>query len=205
MENRGEKIGILGGTFDPIHTGHLLIGEAAYEQFGLDTVFFMPAGNPPHKPESSERASDEDRAAMVELAIAENPHFALFDWELLQDGPSYTYITLERLKQQNPRNEYFFIIGEDSLRDFNKWVNPGRIAAAASLLTAVRDDDTREEFEHLMALRNEEYHYAFHRLNTPNIGISSTMIRQKVRAGESIRYYVPESVRRYILSIGLYR
>ena len=109
------RIGIMGGTFDPVHIGHLILGEKAYEQFALDQVLFMPAGNPPHKRHREGRASDDQRVEMVRRAIDGNPHFSLSMEEMNAEGYSYTYLTLERLKEQNPDTEYFFIIGADSL------------------------------------------------------------------------------------------
>ena len=134
-----KRIGIMGGTFDPIHIGHLILGETAYEQFHLDQVLFMPAGNPPHKRNRSNRATDEQRTEMVKIAIASNPHFALSLEEMNQDGFTYTYRTLERLKRQNPDTDYFFIMGADSLYEFEKWREPGRILAACTVLVATRD------------------------------------------------------------------
>lgn len=102
MENRRKKIGIMGGTFDPIHVGHLILGEKAYEQLGLDKILFMPAGNPPHKPEPRNgRATDEQRTEMVRLAIEGNPHFELSLIEMNAEGFTYTYRTLGKLKEQN--------------------------------------------------------------------------------------------------------
>ncbi len=101
-----KKIGIMGGTFDPIHVGHLILGESAYDQFGLDKVLFMPAGNPPHKQNRAGRATNEERYEMVQLAIASNPHFGISDLEMTEDGYTYTYRTLEKLKSQNPDSGY---------------------------------------------------------------------------------------------------
>ena len=112
------KIGIMGGTFDPIHIGHLILAEKAYQQFKLDRILFMPAGNPPHKQNREGRATDAQRIEMVRRAIADNAHFELSLDEMNADGYSYTYRTLERLKGQNPDTEYYFIIGADSLFDF---------------------------------------------------------------------------------------
>ena len=115
MQEKQYKIGIMGGTFDPIHMGHLILGEIAYEQFSLDKVLFMPAGNPPHKQKRLGRASEKQRIEMVKLAIADNPHFELSLEEMNLEGYSYTYRTLERLNFKNPDTKYYFIIGADSL------------------------------------------------------------------------------------------
>ena len=127
MSEKKKRIGIMGGTFDPIHIGHLILGETAYHQFQLDKVLFMPAGNPPHKQDRENRATDSQRVDMVRLAIASNPHFTLSLEEMHKEGYTYTYRTLERLKQQNPDTEYYFILGADSLYTFDDWKEPGRI------------------------------------------------------------------------------
>ena len=110
METRRKKIGIMGGTFDPIHIGHLILGEKTYEQLGLDKILFMPAGNPPHKQNRIGRATDAQRVSMVEKAISGNPHFELSLTEMNDKGFTYTYHTLETLKEQNPDTDYYFII-----------------------------------------------------------------------------------------------
>ena len=115
MEKKNRKIGIMGGTFDPIHIGHLILGEAAYEQFGLDEVWFLPAGNPPHKRNRAGQAKDAQRVEMVRRAIASNPHFVLCTKEMEDEGYTYSYRTLEAMRKEHPGTEFYFIIGADSL------------------------------------------------------------------------------------------
>ena len=115
MEKKNRKIGIMGGTFDPIHIGHLILGEAAYEQFGLDEVWFLPAGNPPHKRNRAGQAKDAQRVEMVRRAIASNPHFVLCTKEMKDEGYTYSYRTLEAMRKEHPGTEFYFIIGADSL------------------------------------------------------------------------------------------
>ena len=134
MEKTNRKIGIMGGTFDPIHIGHLILGEAAYEQFGLDEVWFLPAGNPPHKRNRAGRAKDAQRVEMVRRAIASNPHFVLCTKEMEDEGYTYSYRTLEAMRKEHPGTEFYFIIGADSLFYFDEWKNPERICAAAKIL-----------------------------------------------------------------------
>ena len=119
----------MGGTFDPIHMGHLILGEQSYEQFQLDKVLFMPSGNPPHKRDRAGRASDNQRVDMVRLAIEDNPHFELSLAEMHETGYTYTYRTLEELKEYNPDTDYYFIIGADSLFVFctNGWNQSGSV------------------------------------------------------------------------------
>jgi nicotinate-nucleotide adenylyltransferase len=199
-----KKIGIMGGTFDPIHIGHLILGEAAYRQFGLDRVWFMPAGNPPHKQNRKGRAGDAQRVEMVRRAIASNPHFALSLMEMNEDGYTYTYRTLETLRRENPGTEYYFIIGADSLFDLDKWKEPQRILKACHMVVATRNQIPEEEFQSVLARRREQFHGDFFRLDTPNLDISSEHLRAMVRRGESARYYLPDPVLDYIQENHLY-
>ena len=134
MDTRRKKIGIMGGTFDPIHIGHLILGEKTYEQLGLDKIWFMPAGNPPHKRNRAGRATDEQRVAMVERAITGNSHFELSLIEMHDHGLSYTYHTLENLRKQNPDTDYYFIFGADYLYSFTTWIQLERICAACKIV-----------------------------------------------------------------------
>ena len=117
----------MGGTFDPIHIGHLILGESAWQQLGLDYVIYLPAGNPPHKQHREGRATDRQRMDMVQLATAENPHFIVSDFEMNEDGFTYTYRTLEHMRKEYPGAEIYFIIGADSLFDFDTWREPQKI------------------------------------------------------------------------------
>ena len=198
MENRRKKIGIMGGTFDPIHVGHLILGEKAYEQLGLDKILFMPAGNPPHKRNRNGRATDELRTEMVRLAIEGNPHFELSLIEMNAEGFTYTYRTLERLKEQNPDTDYYFIIGADSLYNFTTWMEPSRICRACTIVVATRDHVPVKNLDQEMTYLSRQYGGCFIRLNTLNIDISSQLLRQWHQEGKSIHYYVPEAVVDYI-------
>lgn len=199
-----EKIGIMGGTFDPIHIGHLILGEAAFEQFGLDRVWFMPAGNPPHKRNRSGCASDEQRVEMVRRAIEPNPHFALSMEEMNEDGYSYTYRTLERLRGEYPDTEFYFVIGADSLFDFDTWKEPQRIVDACNVVVATRNQISAEVFDKVLEQRRRQFHGDFLKLDTPNLDISSQTIRTWIREHQTVRYYLAEEVRRYILENDIY-
>lgn len=199
------KLGIMGGTFDPIHIGHLILGEKAYQQFGLEKIMFMPSGNPPHKQHREGRATDEQRVEMVRRAIEDNPHFALSLEEMNADGYSYTYRTLERLKGQNPGVEYYFIIGADSLFDFDGWKEPGRICQAAKLLVAGRNHVEKPRLISQMKYLGEKYNGEFFLLDIPNLDISSKMLRKWIAESESILYYVPDSVYTYIKEQKIYK
>lgn len=199
-----KKIGIMGGTFDPIHVGHLILGEKAYEQLGLDRVWFMPSGNPPHKRNRKGQASNEQRVSMVKKAIAGNPHFELSLIEMNEDGYTYTYRTLERLKEENPDTDYYFIIGADSLYDLATWKKPERICGACTIVVAARDHVPAKSLDQQMTFLSQQYHGCFIRLDTLNIDISSRLIRQWLHEGKSLRYYVPDPVVSYIRENNIY-
>lgn len=200
-----KKIGIMGGTFDPIHVGHLVLAETAYEQYGLDLVWFMPSGNPPHKRNRAGRATDEQRVAMVQRAIAGNDHFALSMEDMQPEGYSYTYLLLERLQTKNPDAEFYFIIGGDSLFDFDTWREPAKICQRAKLLVAGRNQVSKLQVEEQMQALAQRYGGEFLLLDVPNLDISSNMLRQRTMEQKSIRYYVPDSVGSYISEQHLYR
>ena len=189
-----KKIGIMGGTFDPIHLGHLILGERAWEQLGLDSVWFMPSGNPPHKQFREGRATDEQRVRMVQAAISGNPHFSLSLIEMNEEGYTYSYLTLERLRREYPDTDFYFIIGADSLRDFHTWMKPERISRACTLVAAARDQITEEELMLQIRRVRELYGGEVLRLDTPSIDISSHEIRDWAKEGRSLRYFLRDSV-----------
>lgn len=198
MPEKTRKIGIMGGTFDPIHIGHLILGETAYEQFSLDKVLFMPAGNPPHKRERKGRATDEQRTEMVRRAILSNSHFELSLMEMNADGFSYTYRTLEKLNRENPDTEFYFIIGADSLYDFDTWKEPGRISKEAKIVVATRDHAQSDQLIREMNRLSGIYNSEFLKLDSLNIDISSRMLRSWIAQRRTIKYYLPDSVIAYI-------
>lgn len=199
-----KKVGIMGGTFDPIHIGHLILGENAYQQLGLDRVVFMPSGNPPHKRDRQGRASDEQRMDMVKLAIASNPHFRFSSMEMNEDGYSYTYLTLEKLNEKHPDTRYYFIIGADSLFDFKGWRNPQRICDACTLVVATRNHTSNEKLDAEIEDVRQTFGADIVRLDTENIDVSSHQLRDWVAAGKTIKYYAPDEVINYIKSYHVY-
>ncbi len=205
FQNNRKRIGIMGGTFDPIHMGHLILGEQSYEQLHLDKVLFMPSGNPPHKRNRDGRASDCQRVEMVRLAIEDNPHFELSLTEMHETGYTYTYRTLEELNEQNPDTDYYFIIGADSLFAFEEWKEPGRICKACTLVVAVRNHTSSDELNREIKRLSEKYEGNFARLDTMNIDVSSHQIRQWISDEKSLKYYVPDKVISYMKENGIYR
>jgi len=205
MQEKKMKIGIMGGTFDPIHVGHLILGETAYEQFNLSKVLFMPAGNPPHKRDRIGRATDEQRLEMIRRGIENNPHFEISLIEMNPEGYSYTYRTLERLNEENPYIEYYFIIGADSLFDFEIWKEPARICMAAKIVVAARNHTNDLLLDEKMQYLSQKYNGSFLKLDSLNIDISSNMLRSWIAEERTIKYYVPDSVISYITEKNIYR
>ena len=197
------KVGIMGGTFDPIHIGHLILGENAYLQFGLDKVVFMPSGNPPHKKER-DGGTDLQRMDMVKLAIASNTHFEISDIEMNEEGYTYTYRTLEKLVKEHPDTEYYFIIGADSLFYFDTWKNPQRIADACTLVVATRNHTSDEKLDEKIEFVRKRFNATIEKLDTENIDCSSSQIRSWIKEGHTVKYYVPDTVINYIHTYHVY-
>lgn len=198
------KVGIMGGTFNPIHNGHLMLAEEALRQVPLDEVLFMPSGNSYMKADQKVE-SGTIRADMTALAIQDKPSFKLSTVELEREGNTYTYQTLERLRKENPDTEYYFIMGADSLFQMTQWVSPERIFANCCILAAVRNDKSTADMEEQIRLLKQEYGADIRLLQISRMDISSSAVRRKVEEGESIEEDVPESVRIYIEKRGLYR
>lgn len=198
------KTGIMGGTFNPIHNGHLMLAKEAYRQFDLDEVLFMPCGVPYMKADQKVE-SGQIRAEMTALAIQDIPEFTLSTIEIEQPGNTYTYVTLEQLKKTNPDTEYYFIMGADSLFHMPSWAHPERIFASCCILAAVRNHKTAADMEKQIYLLKKEYDADIRLLQITCMNISSSDIRRKICRGEPIEQEVPESVREYIERKGLYR
>jgi nicotinate-nucleotide adenylyltransferase len=198
-----QRLGIYGGTFDPIHHGHLLAAEEARHQLALDKVLFVPAGVPPHKP-TRPISPASHRVRMVELAIAGNAHFALSRVDVDRPAPSYTVDTLELLRAEwGPGPRFFFIEGPDSLSDLVSWYQPQRLIELCELAVVERpgsEIDLASLEKRLPGLSDRIY-----LVKTPLLEISSSDLRTRVRAGRSISYLVPSEVEAYIRQHGLYR
>ena len=200
------KIGIMGGTFDPIHNGHLMLGRAAHEAFGLDRVWYMPNGNPPHKVISLQGTDVRDRVEMVRLAIAPYREFRLETYEANRNEVSYSYSTMEYLKGIYPEDDFYFIIGADSLFMIDHWVHPERLFPTCTVLVAYRDEiNTSQEMEAKIHELTERYHARIRLLITPLIRISSHELREAVKSGRNISDWVPDAVNEYILKNHLYK
>lgn len=199
------RIGIMGGTFDPIHNGHLMLGEAALSQFSLDEVWFMPNGNPPHKSRGSIQSDAHVRAHMTGLAIEGKEKFRLELYEVERENVSYSYETLEHFRNSRREDQLYFIIGADSLLAIETWASPGRVLKACTILAAYRDDmDTPEEMNAQIHYLNEKYGGDIRLLRVPLMDVSSRKLRGAIRKGQDISAYVPAKVAAYIRKEGLY-
>ena len=200
-------IGVIGGTFDPIHFGHLVIAEEVYATLKLAQMVFVPAGQPPHKPEQVVTPA-QDRLAMLQLAIASNPHFTISMVDLERPGPSYTVETLRLLREQwGEQTTIYFVIGRDSLEDLLDWYDPLGILEQLDYLVAVKRPGYTEEKGYIERLeeRLPGIRQRLIIMSAPQLEISATELRQRVAEGRPIKYQVPEVVEQYILQHGLYR
>ena len=198
------RIGILGGTFDPVHLGHLLIAEESRISLGLDQVLFVPAGRPWLK-EGQALTDPGHRVRMVELAISSNPYFGLRRNEVDRAGLSYTVDTLEELGSEFPLGtEFYFILGLDAFESFHRWKEPERVLELCRLVVVSRPGYAEEERDQVMA-RYWDRSDRIHLLPVHNVDFSATEIRRRAAEGLSFRYQVPEAVEEYILEKGLYR
>lgn len=197
------RIGIMGGTFNPIHHVHLIMAEEARRQFRLKKVLFMPSKNPPHK-ERDVIVSDKHRKRMIKHAIADNPYFSFSDMELKREGTTYTKDTLADLREQHPEDTFYFILGGDSLAAMETWYKPAEIFANCHILAANREEPDNGQIQKWITFYEKKYGARLSEIQMPPIAISSKMIRKKLDDGHSISDYVPSCVERYIKSNGLY-
>lgn len=197
-------IGILGGTFNPIHKGHLAMAKRAYEQFGLSEVWFMPSKRPPHK-DNSQLVPDKDREAMVRLSIAGCSYFKFSEMELLREGITYTVDTLKQLKREYPQDEFYFILGADSLYQIESWKAAKEVLGLAHILCAPRYPSTLLEDELQKSRLEELYGADIHLIEMEAMRVSSESIRAMLKCGqEEAVDYLPEAVFEYIRERKLY-
>ena len=197
------KVGIMGGTFNPVHNGHLILAEQAREYCNLDEILFMPSGNSYMK-EQGEIPDGDTRISMTALAIEDNPHFALSTMEVERKGPTYTCETLAELKKLHPETEYYFIVGADNLFSIETWWKPEEILAGCTLIVAARGDKEESAIINKAAELKEKYKARILILPERRFDVSSTEIREKIKRGESVRYLLPDKVIAYIEKNRLY-
>ena len=199
-----KRVGIMGGTFNPVHLGHLIIAENAYEELNLDEVLFIPCGNPYMK-DYANVLNSKTRIDLVGEAIEDNSHFALSTIEVDRGGNSYSYETIAELKAANPDTEYFFMTGADSLMLMEKWQHPERIFKEVTVAVASRGTIGNEELEAQIKMLEEKYDTKIVILHSRNVDISSSQIRERVKKGKSIRYMVHDKTELFIKKKNLYR
>lgn len=186
------KIGVFGGSFDPVHVGHLIVAEAAADALGLDRVLFVPAHIQPFKI-GAHQASPDDRVAMLRAAVAGNPRFLLDLREIKRGGPSYTSVTLRELADEHPADELCLMVGADAAKDLPHWHEVEEIPRSATIAVLSRPGEVpRERFAGAVDVA------------VPAVDISATLVRERIRTGKSIRYLVPAAVADYIVKHSLY-
>lgn len=200
----GKKIGIMGGTFNPIHYGHLLLAESAREIFGLHKVLFMPSGNSYMK-ESQTIAKAGHRIQMTKLALEGNPFFELSQMETEREGPTYTCETLAELKRQNPEDQYFFLLGADNLFLLEKWKRADYLLQNCVIIAAARGTQTGGKTQEKAQYLRQAYQADIRMLPQRQIDISSSEIRRRLAESKSVRYLLPETVIHYIEENHLYK
>lgn len=232
MNRSYKKIGLFGGTFDPVHLGHLILAQAALDKFGLDKVLFLPNPAPYHRAKA-DISPLKDRVNMTKLAIEDNPDFEFSDFEINLPGPSYTSRTLEKFHEAYPETKIYFIMGGDSLFSIEYWKEPEKIFTLAAILSGKREDeqmgatgilrpDLSEEEAALMEEHSKrvsldekidqkieelkkKYSAEIYNLYFPNIEISSSDIKARIKDGRTIKYLTPDKVIRYIYDNELYK
>lgn len=200
--NEKKRVGIMGGTFNPIHNGHIAIAAAAKEACDLELVVFMPNGYPAYK--EKPEIADEDRENMVKCAIEEYPDFCYSDFEISQHDITYTARTLPAFKRMHPDWEIYYIVGSDSLCYMDQWYHPEIIFAEAVIVAACRDTESRQEIEQYKDLLVRRYNADIRLVYNEVVPVSSTEIREAVAQHKPFDHLLPESVAQYIRNRGLY-
>lgn len=192
-----KKIGIMGGTFNPIHIGHLILAERAMEESGLDEIWLIPTGCSYMKADAVVLPGEE-RYAMTKLAVADNQKMKCLDIEIKRPGYTYSYETLEQLGEKYPTYSFYFIVGADCLFAIETWKCPERIFENCDVIAAVRNGACMDEMQRKKQELEQKFHAEIHLLPFPDLEISSTDLRQRIRMGKSVRYLIPDAVISYI-------
>ena len=197
------KTGIMGGTFDPIHYGHLLMAQGVMEKLDLDRVIFIPTGNPPHK-NNSDITDKRDRLKMTEIATADNPKFEVSDMEIKRDKTSYTADTARELKEMYKDDEFYYISGTDVIRDIKDWKTPEAFLKIFKIAAVERITEDSADTDYRINYLKEKFNAEIVKVNLPVIEISSTMIRENIKNKKSVLYMLPDKVIKYVTENGLY-
>ncbi|MDD4334933.1 MAG: nicotinate-nucleotide adenylyltransferase [Desulfotomaculaceae bacterium] len=201
---RERRLGIMGGTFDPIHYGHLVAAEGARYSFNLEKVFFIPAGNPPHKP-GHIVCEPSIRYKMTCLAVASNPFFCSSPMEVERPGPSFTIDTVRTMMHLHPEKRIYFITGADAILEIFSWKDSDILLSMCNFVAATRPGYCLKELNEKLDSFPNSFKQNISYMEVPALAISSTDIRQRVREGKPIKYLLPETVEDYILRNNLYR
>ena len=197
------KLGVLGGTFNPIHVGHLIVAQCVLEELSLDQIVFLPTGNPPHK-SSNIIENGLHRINMIKEAIKHNEKFSVCDMEVKRKGITYTYDTLCEMHSKYKDVEINFIVGYDTLLDMKNWHKPHEVVKMAKFIVVNRDSSNKEIYEYKNSFV-KEYGGKILVINIPNIGISSSKIREAIKEGRNPVYMTTEPVYKYIIKNNLYK
>ncbi len=203
-QQRPTRLGIYGGSFDPVHLGHLLLAETCREECSLDRVLFLPCGQSPHKPNGAV-ATGQQRAEMLEFAVAGDPRFGVCRIELERSGPSFTVETLRQVRAEQPDSKLFFLMGADSLADLPLWREPQAILELATIVAVNRGQQPPPDLGSLEARLGPIVRERVRVVTMSAIELSATEIRERVRSGRSLRFRVPRAVEEYIRQQRLYR
>ena len=201
MDGLGLRVGLLGGTFDPPHIGHLILGEYAADALGLTHLLYIPAADPPHK-QDEQKTPVEHRLAMLRLALNGNPRFEISQVDIDRAGPHYSLDTVQIVQAQYPQAELYFVMGGDSLRDLPKWHRPAEFIKLCKLAVMSRPEAAARPDMHENILPGLAERVVM--IDSPLIEISSTEIVQRLSEGRSVRYLLPDSVLGYIQRHNLY-
>lgn len=205
MDNCKLKLGIMGGTFDPIHFGHLVTAEAVRVEFNLDKVIFVPAGNPPHKIKRAV-TDKKHRYLMTILATVTNPYFEVSTIEIDREGYTYTIDTIKEFKRiYGEETELYFITGADAILEIFTWKNAEELLKLCNFVAATRPGFEKKLIDEKLKRTKEIYGKEIYKVAVPSLAISSTDIRERVSKRKPIKYLLPESVERYIEKCGLYK
>lgn len=198
-----QSIGIMGGTFNPVHIGHLIAAQEVLNKMNMDKIIFIPTGNPPHK-NKDEVLSALDRYEMVKLAVRNNEEFDISDIEIKREGQTYTYDTLKELHNIYYGIQFYFIIGFDTLKEIDTWKNINAVCSLTNFIVVNRGNNSKEISEEIL-IKEKKYGQKFILVEIPDIEISSTDIRDRIKNNKSIKYLVTNEVEEYIKQKGLYK
>lgn len=199
-----KKIAIMGGTFDPIHYGHLIVAEAVRDEFDIDKILFIPSGNPPHKSDKKVTPANL-RYTMTFLATMTNPHFEVSSLEIDRIGYSYTIDTIMQLKKFLKDSLIYFIVGADAINDIFTWKEPQKLFKLCKFIAVTRPGYNKEQLFLQVEEIKKKYDGKIYFFEPPSFDISSSNIRRRISDGDTIKYMLPEEVERYIYKLGLYK